>query len=235
MQFEMLKKISPILFVVEFAVVVALAVGFTYWTNPPEQSLQHYFLDRLDVVLAEPNEILAAYPKIKVEDFNNVLANGGKYILQSNRVTFVADRNKRNVEDSSAISEVGATTFLKNLSKRLNISVQNPAEIDQLITTLKLPEPAKVRKTQTIQGKYTCIPPKANTKATESCIEGVQVSSTTYYALDLAPLENPVMLMTGDQIKVEGEVVPVETLSSDRWQNYPVKGILRAASIAKVE
>lgn len=235
MQFEMLKKISPVLFVVEFAVVIALAVGFTYWTNPSEQSIPNYFLARLDVVPTEPNEILAEYPKIKAEDFNNVMANGGKYILQSNRVTFVADRNKRNQEDNSIISEAGAATLLKNLNKRLNLPVQSHSEIDQLILTLNRPEPVKVTKDQTIQGKYTCIPPKANAKVEDSCVEGVQTSRTTYYALDLAPLENPVMLMTGDQIKVEGEVVPVETLSSDRWQKYPIKGIFRAATIEKVE
>lgn len=235
MQFAMLRKISPVLLAIDFVIVAILAIGFTYLINPSEQSIPSYFLDRLDVTSTQPNEILANYPQMKVADFQNVTANGGKYIVQSNNITFVPDRNKRNQEDADIVNEAGAATLLKNLNKRLNLPTQSHSDIDRLLLTLDEPEPIKVTKAQTIRGKYTCVPPKANAKVEEGCVEGVQTSSTVYYALDLAPLENPVMLMTGDQITVQGELVPVETLSSDRWQKYPIKGIFRAATIDKAE
>ncbi len=90
-------------------------------------------------------------------------------------------------------------------------------------------------KAQTIEGEYVCVPPKSNTTKEIGCVQGVKTNNTTYYALDLTPLENIAVMQTGDQISAAGEMVPVETLSSDKWQKYPIKGIFRAVTIEKVE
>ncbi len=235
MSSEIFKKISPALFVAEFILVIAVALSFYYFSMQPEVNIPNYFLEQLHAAPVEPNALLEQYPNLQVNDFQNVMANGGKYIIQSGKVTFAPDRNKRDLGNNEGISESGSKVLLKNLNKRLGLSIDSYQDIDNLITKLAEQKTIKVTKTQTIVGEYICVPPKSNTSTEISCVQGVKTNSTTYYALDLAPLENIAVMRTGDQIRVAGEMVPVETLSSDKWQKYPIKGIFRAVTIEKVE
>jgi hypothetical protein len=235
MSSEIFKKISPALFVAEFILVIAVALSFYYFSMQPEVNIPNYFLEQLHAAPVEPNALLERYPNLLVNDFQNVMANGGKYIIQSGKVTFAPDRNKRDLGNNEGISESGSKVLLKNLNKRLGLSIDSYQDIDNLITKLAEQKTIKVTKTQTIVGEYICVPPKSNTSTEIGCVQGVKTNSTTYYALDLAPLENIAVMRTGDQIRVAGEMVPVETLSSDKWQKYPIKGIFRAVTIEKVE
>lgn len=244
---EIFKKISPVVFIVELVLVIAVVLGFYYFSTQPEENIPNYFLEQLHAAPVEPKALLEQYPNLQVEDFQNVMANGGKYVIQSDRVVFVADRNKRDLGNNQGISESGSKIFLKNLSRRFNLPIETRAEIDNLIVKLKQQVPLKaqepymeqtpirVTKAQTIEGEYVCVPPKSSATQETGCVQGIKTSSTIYYALDLAPLENIAVMMTGDQIRVAGEVVPVETLSNDKWLKYPIKGIFRAATVEKID
>jgi hypothetical protein len=231
----MFKKISPVLFVAEFILVIAVALSLYYFSMQTEVNIPNYFLERLNAAPVEPNALLEQYPNLQVNDFQNVMANGGKYIIQSGKVIFTPDRNKRDLGNNEGISESGSKVLLKNLNKRLGLPIDSYQDIDSLITKLAEQKPVKVTKAQTIEGEYVCVLARSNATKETGCVQGVKTNNTTYYALDLTPLENIAVMQTGDQIRVAGEMVPVETLSSDKWQKYPIKGIFRAVTIEKVE
>jgi hypothetical protein len=87
---------------------------------------------------------------------------------------------------------------------------------------------------QIFEGIYMCLPHTDGTKPKE-CRPGIEVAND-YYALDMGPLiEAGVLpqLSTGARILVGGEIVAVETLSSDEWQKYPIKGLMRVKELSK--
>lgn len=95
------------------------------------------------------------------------------------------------------------------------------------VTTDAVPTPI------TVSGTYTCLP-KVNTGSpvTLECAFGLQTDSG-YYALDTSTVltDNYPALMGGENITVEGSLVPKEMLSADRWQTYDVVGVIAVENI----
>lgn len=221
-----------------YLLILAIGIAFTYSNYEPEQSIPHYFLTQLTLDQnsgsssgVDPSTLIAHYPGLTPQDFQSVSANGGKYVLQGNTLSFIADKNKPNQSDSRAVNETGAQLLLRNLSKRTNKAATTTEEVDVLIKTIEQALPVAVKKAMIVEGEYVCIPPKPAFSDETSCEQGIKTTDDSYYALDLAPLETIATLTTGNQIRAEGELVPVETLSSDKWQKYTIKGIFRAVTI----
>lgn len=85
----------------------------------------------------------------------------------------------------------------------------------------------------TLTGTYTCLPKKdTGGPVTLECAFGLQKDGE-YYALDLSsiPTVDYPALNGGEEITVEGTLVPIEMISSDRWQTYIVKGIVSVDKI----
>lgn len=82
-----------------------------------------------------------------------------------------------------------------------------------------------------LDGEYTCLPVKnPDEPHTLECALGIKTDGGDYYALDTSSLrfgnagaETP----TGSKIQVTGLVVPIEAISSDQWQKYNIRGIMR--------
>jgi hypothetical protein len=75
-----------------------------------------------------------------------------------------------------------------------------------------------------LEGTYVCLPRTDNSKASE-CTPGLKVGED-YYALDLALLLGSgtvTNFSNGTKILAAGEIVPVEEISSDQWDIYPVR------------
>jgi hypothetical protein len=88
----------------------------------------------------------------------------------------------------------------------------------------------------TLQGEYVCLPHR-DTKGPQTleCALGVKAQDGNYYSLDMSAVTFPAgMINTGDAISVEGNLVPVEALSTDHWQKYNIKGIVRVESVEKL-
>ncbi|HEY1037119.1 MAG TPA: hypothetical protein VGE62_00890 [Candidatus Paceibacterota bacterium] len=89
-----------------------------------------------------------------------------------------------------------------------------------------------------VQGEYLCLPKKnAGGIQTMECALGLKADNGAYYALDLTGLAGKDAILsfaTGTRIKVSGTLVPVEALSSNVWQTYNIKGIIRASTAAKI-
>lgn len=81
----------------------------------------------------------------------------------------------------------------------------------------------------TISGIYTCLPKNApeGEPVTLECALGLKTDSG-YYALDTSVVEsdNYPALTGNESITVEGSLVPVEMISSDRFATYDVIGVI---------
>ncbi len=79
----------------------------------------------------------------------------------------------------------------------------------------------------TMEGEVVCLPHK-NTSGpqTMECAIGIQVNKITYYVLDTNLLSaNPPQFTTGNRIRANGVLTPIERLNTDHWNTYDVKGI----------
>ncbi|MEK7509750.1 MAG: hypothetical protein AAB605_03480 [Patescibacteria group bacterium] len=85
-----------------------------------------------------------------------------------------------------------------------------------------------------LEGTYVCLPHTDGSKAKE-CTPGIKVGDE-HYALDMAAViegGSTLTLTNGMKILAGGIVVPIEETSSDQWQNYPVRGIMKVEEVAK--
>lgn len=76
-----------------------------------------------------------------------------------------------------------------------------------------------------LEGEVVCLPHKDTSgPQTLECAIGLKTAEGTHYALDAGDV-NPPPYTTGQRIRANGLVTPVEMLSSDHWQKYAIKGI----------
>lgn len=79
----------------------------------------------------------------------------------------------------------------------------------------------------TLEGEYTCLPHiDSSGPQTLECALGLKTDDGSYYALDTNLLSSlPPTLKTGDRLRANGILTPIERLSTDHWRKYNVKGI----------
>jgi hypothetical protein len=89
-------------------------------------------------------------------------------------------------------------------------------------------EPAEITSYRgTLTGEVVCLP-HADTSGptTLECATGLRTETGEYYALDLAVMSQQAdPLETGEKIRANGLITPVEMLSTDFWRRYDIEGI----------
>lgn len=86
----------------------------------------------------------------------------------------------------------------------------------------------------TLEGEYVCLPHRDTTGVqTDECAAGIR-TDTAYYALDFALASQTAQFTVGDRFTASGIFTPVETLSSDRWQQYDIKGIFSVTDFSEL-
>lgn len=76
-----------------------------------------------------------------------------------------------------------------------------------------------------LMGEYVCLVSIADA-VRDICELGIKTATGEYYAVDFATLPKEQEKFTiGDTFEAAGVVTPIERLSTDRWQQYGVKGI----------
>lgn len=86
----------------------------------------------------------------------------------------------------------------------------------------------------TFVGTPTCLPHRDTSgPQTLECAFGIRFADGTYYALDMSGIAGDFQGYTG-VISVQGTVVPIEAISSDVWQKYDIKGIMKVSSAEKL-
>jgi hypothetical protein len=79
----------------------------------------------------------------------------------------------------------------------------------------------------TLAGEYVCLPHKDTTgPQTDECEAGLRTDTGEYFAFNLQLMSQAhEPLVVGQRIRANGVVHPVEMLSTDYWQRYPIVGI----------
>ncbi len=79
----------------------------------------------------------------------------------------------------------------------------------------------------TLEGTHVCLPHKnATGPQTLECALGIVTDDGVYYALDFGYLpQTPLNLVSGSRMSARGIITPIEELSSNHWQAYPIEGI----------
>lgn len=86
----------------------------------------------------------------------------------------------------------------------------------------------------TFIGMPTCLPHRDTSgPQTLECAFGIKFDDGSYYALDMSSVSGDFQSYTG-RISVSGTVVPIEAISSDVWQKYDIKGIMKVSSAEKL-
>lgn len=91
-------------------------------------------------------------------------------------------------------------------------------------------------KKMSLAGKYLCLPHKDTSgPQTMECAFGIQTMDGKYYAIDFGLMSQmPPEIEIGDTLSANGLLVPLEQLSSDRWQIYPIEGIFSVTDSIKI-
>ena len=91
--------------------------------------------------------------------------------------------------------------------------------------------------TTTLTGEYVCLPHR-NTKGpiTLECALGIKTGGGVHYALDTSSIgfEEIGSIPTGSKIRITGNIVSIEEISSDQWKKYDIKGIMKVISMARL-
>jgi hypothetical protein len=92
----------------------------------------------------------------------------------------------------------------------------------------------------TVEGQSVCLPHR-NTEGPQTleCAFGVRLDDGNHLALDLGNQPSAGQdfnFAMGDRIRVTGQVVPLEAISSNHWQIYAnLRGIMRVESVSQVK
>lgn len=86
-----------------------------------------------------------------------------------------------------------------------------------------------------LTGRFICLTPKVGVVATKECRFGLVLATGEQYALDFNRLNQIPSIQNGRRFTAEGLVTPVESLSSDEWQKYEIRGIFSVTEIIEVE
>lgn len=84
----------------------------------------------------------------------------------------------------------------------------------------------------TMLGTFVCLPHRDTSgPQTQECAFGLKADNGNYYALDWSATPTSSSDLPMDRrFSVSGTLVPIEAISSDQWQKYNVKGIIKVTS-----
>jgi hypothetical protein len=155
-------------------------------------------------------------------------------------VAFVNEVNEMEYNVEGNIIEVTSDSALRG-----EIAAVQPVELtlkkinnEWRIADLEKGAYSKIPERATLTGVYTCLPHRnTNGPQTLECALGIKTDNGAYYALNAMLLSSTDVwntLQTGERIRIEGPLVPVEQLSTDIWQKYNIKGIMNVTSVQRV-
>src|SRR5690606_20875740 len=88
----------------------------------------------------------------------------------------------------------------------------------------------------TLSGEYVCLPHKDTSRPqTDECTFGLKTDVGEYYAMNtyaMSQMHGP--LNPGDRITASGVVTPIELLSTNQWDKYPIEGIFSVTNSLQV-
>jgi hypothetical protein len=97
----------------------------------------------------------------------------------------------------------------------------------------QLPQDAAIPKPMTLTGTYMCLPHKdMSGPQTEECAFGIQADTGEFYAVNFGQsADAQKKFMQNERITAEGFAQSIESLSTNSWQKYDIKGIFTVTKI----
>ncbi len=92
----------------------------------------------------------------------------------------------------------------------------------------------KVDSMSTIKGNFSCLPLKTGMVSSDTCMLGVRTSDGVSYALDISRIQDAnTDLKVEDTIAVTGFLIPVTEVSTTRWEDYEIFGIIKVNTLLR--
>lgn len=125
------------------------------------------------------------------------------------------------------------------ISSGLLLSRQTSENSSSIVTSSPTPiinvNPNDPPKEMTFTGDYVCLPHKDTSgPQTMECAFGMKLYDGSYIAIDLSGVSGDTNYPMQSKLKVTGLYVPIEQISSNTWQVYPIKGIMKVTKVEKV-
>lgn len=165
---------------------------------------------------------LSVYPNLIQEDFRNV-------------EVVVSEGNPESSYINSTITSQGMAVLLYNISLRTGLPMDTIEDIDGVMNFILSGSMSGYMRVN-IKGEYICLPKKdIDGPVTLECALGIKSDEGKFYALDLNVLQTSIgVLETGSLIQVEGNLVPLEQISSANWHIYDIEGIIWVTTLNKL-
>lgn len=88
-----------------------------------------------------------------------------------------------------------------------------------------------------LSGEYLCLPYTDESEPQiGECVGGIKTNTDEYYAINFALMSQahePVRV--GERVTAAGVVTPIERLSTDEWEKYPIAGIFSVTDSLSIE
>jgi len=183
----------------------------------------------------EPFMFMRAFPGLVASDFNDVDALIGLYRYQNGEVVYDLNGEVETHSAARAISDEGMEQLLVHVATRLNYSVSDESEVDNLIDALA-PNPAAGGGGTTlangepiaVNGVITCLPHKGDGPHTLECAFGLKADDGAHYGLSNLWTVAPELTETDVAVRVSGTFVNV--LPDEK---YDIQGYIDVQSAVK--
>lgn len=175
----------------------------------------------------EPSMFMQAFPGLTESDFDGVAAFIGGYEFENGQLIYDLKGEQELHSAARAISDEGMATLLANVRARLNIEVEDEADVDRLIAAINEGGETQIEEV-TLTGTIVCLPHKDRTgPQTLECAFGLQADGGEHYGLrNLNFPGTPGGVDTGNRVRVVGELTAPEPTNI-----YDIVGVVNVSTV----
>jgi hypothetical protein len=180
----------------------------------------------------EPFMFMRVFPGLIAQDFNNVDALIGRYVVANGEVTYDLNGEQELHSAARAISDEGMEQIFLNILSRITLMAGSD-QVDGVLEAIGAspgPDPTVTEgETTTITGTITCLPHKGDGPHTMECAFGLQATNGKHYALqnlwDVAPE------LTETQIAIRVTGVLSAPAANEK---YDIVGVIKVTKAEKI-
>mgnify|MGYP003393360819 CR=1 FL=1 len=180
----------------------------------------------------EPFMFMRVYPGLTAQDFNNVDALIGRYVVVNGEVTYDLNGEQELHSAARAISDEGMEQLLGNILARISLlSGSDPVQgaLDA-ISAAPGPDPTVDEGNETtLTGKITCLPHKGDGPHTMECAFGLVTTEGNHYALQNLWDVAPDITDTEARVRVTGVVSTPEAN-----EKYDIVGVIKVTKVERI-
>lgn len=161
--------------------------------------------------------LLRAFPGLKEADFAGVATFEGVYRFEEGELSYVRTADQPVTSAEQTVSEAGYANLLANVSARLEMKVDTPADARAIVDELTNESEPAAGEPITVTGQVTCLPKVGEGVQTLECALGLEAEDGSYYSLQTpADVEtNYQFLGTGTPVEVSGQLTDDQQFGPD--------------------